>query len=125
MELRLYVCKKVLIKAQSQVFIPEKLRNKDIINVVKPSVVPKRKKIYFKLKRTKILTFISIALFPFQLQVWYSYEKLKKNLNLNKTSDLIEMDGNLADKFFHTIYILMNSFIINTRYVDMSIYQTF
>ena len=89
MELRLYICKKVLIKAQSQAFIPEKLRNKDIINVVKPSFVPIRKKIYFKLKRTKILTFISIALFPFQLQVWYSHETLTKNLNLNKTSDLI------------------------------------
>ena len=78
MELRLYVCKKVQIKAQSQAFIPEKLRNKDIINVVKPSIVPKRKKIYFKLKRTKILTFVSIASFPFQLQVWYSHEILTK-----------------------------------------------
>ena len=54
----------------------------------------------------------------------YSYEKLKKNLNLSKTSDLIEMDGNLEDKFFQTICILTNSFLINTRYEDMSVYQT-
>ena len=32
------------------------------------------------------------------------------------------MVGNLEDRFFQTICILMSSLIINTRYEDMSIY---